>query len=211
MTHQHDIADTMRAADHASRSYGFGLLISRIFHPVFMNMLMFLIVGYFTGATRLQGIAWAFACVVVLVVPPALFFNWRMRQGAYSDEDVSVRQQRTELYLFGIATVAVGMVVLMLLGLPKPFVALLVSALVLGVLGVAINSFWKISVHGGSVAATATVAALYSPELAILLWLGALAVAWARVRTGNHTPMQVGAGMLLSSIVVLLVFRAVAG
>src|SRR3712207_8306763 len=55
--------------------------------------------------------------------------------------------------------------------------------------------FWKISAHSSSIGATATVALLYSRPLGVLLWACAIAVGWARVRTRNHTPMQVLAGL----------------
>jgi len=63
--------------------------------------------------------------------------------------------------------------------------------------------------HSASIAATATVALLFWQGLGLLLWLCALAVGWARVRTGNHTPLQVLAGFLSALIVVLVVFQLV--
>lgn len=207
MNGRHNVSNEILADGHNSRSYALGLLLSRIFHPIFLNVLMFLVVGFYTASAHLWGILWAFACIFAMVVPTTLFFRWRFRQGAYTDEDVSQRHQRTELYLFGVLNVVVSTIILQAFGLPRPFLALLVAALLIGLLGVTINAFWKISVHAGSVASAATVASLYAPELGVVLWLGTLAVGWARVRTGNHSPMQVVAGALLSASVVLLVFR----
>lgn len=211
MAQRHDMpSDVLAAPDRERRSYALGLLLSRLFHPIFMNIGMFLIVGYFAMTTHLQGMLWAVLCIALLIIPPTLFFTMRLRQGVYSDEDISVRHQRTELYLFGLGTVTVSTAILLLLGVPRPFLALLVCAFVMGALATLINLFWKISVHGASVASLATVALLYSRGVGIALWLGALAVGWARVRTGNHTPLQVLAGFVLAATVVVTVFYLVA-
>jgi membrane-associated phospholipid phosphatase len=85
----------------------------------------------------------------------------------------------------------------------------MIMVLALGLIGGVINLFWKISVHAASIASLATVALLYSRNLGIALWVCALAVGWARVRTGNHTPLQVLAGFLCAATVVLIVFQLV--
>jgi membrane-associated phospholipid phosphatase len=87
----------------------------------------------------------------------------------------------------------------------------MLAALALGLIGGLINLLWKISVHAASIASVATIALLYSRDLGIGLWVCALAVGWARVRTGNHTPMQVLAGFLLAVTMVLVVFQLVVG
>jgi len=180
--------------------------ISRVFHPIILNMVMFLIVGYYAFDTATIGLPWAGLCVLMQVVPTTLFYVIRMRQGMYSDEDVSVRQQRNELYLFGLVTVLVGTAILVPLGLPRAMLALLISAIALGVVGGLVNMFWKISVHGASIAATAMVALHYARWLGVIVWLCALLVGWARVRTRNHTPLQVLAGFCAAALIVGSVF-----
>jgi membrane-associated phospholipid phosphatase len=211
MAHEREMAGEIFAAQGLdSRGHAIGRLISRIFHPILMNVVAFLIVGYFALETPSAGLWWAGVCMLLQVLPPTIFFTIRARQGAYVDEDVSVRQQRNELYLFGLVTVLIGLALLILLGAPQAFLALLVCGLALGVLGGVINLFWKISIHAASIASTATVALLFSRSLGVALWLCALAVAWARVRTRNHTPLQVLAGFTLAVLIVLMVFSVFA-
>ncbi|KAB8139762.1 phosphatase PAP2 family protein [Chloroflexia bacterium SDU3-3] len=210
MAQQPHMSSELLADDRASRSYAFGLLLSRIFHPVPLAIFMFLVVGIYAADSASSGIVWAIVCVLTMILPTTIFFAVRLRQGVYSDEDVSQRHQRTELYVVSISTMVLGTGVLAYLGLPRPFLALLASSLLIGLLAFGINMFWKISVHAGSVASAATVATLYSGGLGLALWLCALAVGWARVRTGNHTVMQVTMGMLLALSVITLVFRLMA-
>ena len=194
---------------HDDRGYAFGRRLSQIFHPIPMNIATFLIAGYFGLANHALGLAWAAVCIVAALLPPTLFYFIRLRRGAYGDEDVSIRQQRNELYLFSFVWVLLATLALGAFGVPRALLAFLCVALALGVIGGVINLFWKISVHSASIAATATVALLFWQWLGVLLWLCALAVGWARVRTGNHTPLQVLVGLVSALIVVLVVFRLV--
>lgn len=206
----HDVShETLPPSYLAGRGYALALLLSRVFHPILLNVAMFVIVGYYAQTTSWEGMKWALACIVAQVVPPTLFFTYRLRQGAYSDEDVSRRQQRNELYVFGLMTVLGGIALLLPLGLPRAFMALLLCALIVGVVCATINLAWKISVHAASIASTATVALLFSQTLGIILWICAVAVGWARVRTRNHTPLQVLAGFVVAAIVVATVFQVV--
>lgn len=200
----HDTYDSNAAPN--GPGYLLARRISQIFHPILMNLLSFLIVGYAALGTHSIGLMWAGICILALLLPPTLFYYFRMRQGAYSDEDVSVREQRNELYLFGFVWVAIAAVGLRFLGAPGPFLALVLCALGIGLIGGVVNLFWKISAHAAAIGSVATIALLYWQPLGVALWLCALAVGWARVRTRNHTPMQVLAGLASATLVVLAAF-----
>jgi membrane-associated phospholipid phosphatase len=190
----------------SGRSYALARFLSRLFNPIVLNIVSFLIVGAAALATPAEGLQWAALCILVLILPPTMFYYVRLRQGVYSDEDVSIRQQRNELYAIGFAWVLISMLILGWLGLPRPFMGLLVCGLAMGLVGGFVNLFWKISAHASSIAATATIALLYSRPLGLVLWVCAIAVGWARVRTRNHTPMQVLAGFGSAVLIVLVVF-----
>ena len=192
-----------------SRSYALGRVISQIFHPILLNIASFLIVGYMSLSTHASGLRWAGVCILALILPPTGFYYMRLRQGVYSDEDVSEREQRNELYLFGFIWVLIATAALGLLGVPRPFIALMICALALGVIGGVVNLFWKISAHATAIASTATIALLYWPPLGVALWACAVLVGWARVRTHNHTPMQVLAGFASAATVIVAVFELI--
>jgi membrane-associated phospholipid phosphatase len=206
---QHEVTvETFQQAPAGGRSYTLARIISQVFHPMALGVLSFLIVGYFALPGRFVGLAWALLGVGLQIVPVFAFFTIRMRQGAYSDEDVSIRSQRNELYLFSMINLLVGLVVLVLLQTPLPFLALLCGALLLGVSAALINLRWKISVHASTAASCATIALLYDRPLGLALWLCAFLVGWSRVRTRNHTSLQVLAGYGLATVCVWLTFRA---
>ncbi|NTV62340.1 MAG: phosphatase PAP2 family protein [Oscillochloris sp.] len=204
MTHQNDLtAEALRRGAVPGRGYAIARTISQIFHPVILSIVSIFIVGIMGVEPVSRGLGWAVVCTLIQVLPPTIFFGIRLRQGAYVDEDISERSQRNEIYLFGMITVLLGVVLLSLLGAPRPLVALLTSAALINALCWIINLFWKISVHAAGIGSCATIVALYSEPLGLLLWVGALSLGWARVRTRNHTLMQVVAGLALSCACVV--------
>lgn len=182
--------------------------ISQILHPVVLGIVSIFIVGLLGVRPLLDGVVWSLVTAFLQVVPPTLFFTWRLRQGAYTDEDVSVRTQRNELYLFGLANLSVGLVILIVLRAPTPFLAMVTAAILISAVAWLINLSWKISVHASSMGSTATLATLYSEPLGLALWACALALGWARVRTRNHTLAQVLAGLALATTCVVVTFMA---
>jgi membrane-associated phospholipid phosphatase len=209
MTQHNDLAaEALRRGAAPGRGYAVARSLSQIFHPVTLSVVSIFIVGALGVQPMASGLGWAVLCTLIQVLPPTIFFTVRLRQGAYTDDDVSVRTQRNELYLFGMATVLAGVALLGALGAPRPFVALLASAALINGLAWLINLSWKISVHSAGIGSCATIAAIYSRPLGMLLWVCALSLGWARVRTRNHTPMQVVAGLALACACVVGSFLA---
>ena len=137
MAHHRDTTPAQMIDD---RGYSFGRLVSQVFHPILMNILTFVIVGYYGLENPAVGLAWSGLCVLVAVLPPTLFYIVRRRQGAYGDEDVSIRQQRNELYLVGFVWALIATVALVALGLPRPHLAIMLTVLALGLVGVALRA-----------------------------------------------------------------------
>lgn len=209
MSQQHNLtAEALQRGAIPGPGYTAARIVSQVFHPVTLGVISVFVVGVFALPQQLIGLSWAILCVTIQVVPPMIFFTIRLRQGVYSDKDVSIRQQRNELYLFSMITVLIGIVLLLLLNAPIPFVALLCSGALLNMACWLINLFWKVSVHAASAASCATIVSIYTQFLGLFFWLCVLAVGWSRVRTRNHTMTQVGAGMCLATAGVVGVFMA---
>jgi membrane-associated phospholipid phosphatase len=76
-----------------------------------------------------------------------------------------------------------------------------------GVVVLLITLRWKISIHAGSAAGSATVLALLYGAWALPLLLGVAVIGWSRVVLGKHSWAQVVAGALVSGLITLLVFQ----
>jgi hypothetical protein len=121
MTQSKDLtAEAHRRGAAPGRGYAVARWLSQVFHPVVLGIVSLCIVGFIGVLEPPVGLGWTSLALALQVIPVVAFFNIRLRQGAYSDDDVSVRHQRTELYLFGLATVLVGLALLSLLGAPSP-------------------------------------------------------------------------------------------
>ncbi|MGQ9826552.1 MAG: phosphatase PAP2 family protein [Roseiflexus sp.] len=200
--------EALDSAEMESRSLTLARLLSQIFNPVFVTIAAYVLVGVYVPDK--SGLAWAGGIIAVQTVPSLLYYLVRLRQGGFSDADVSVRQERNELYLFGIVSVLLTSGLLLTFNAPRPFLALTVGMLGIGVVCSLINLTWKISMHGAAIGALATLALIYSNVLGIMCWVCAAAVAWARVRTRNHTPGQVIAGLAVAMVVIALSFLMLA-
>ncbi|MFV9504611.1 MAG: phosphatase PAP2 family protein [Oscillochloridaceae bacterium umkhey_bin13] len=207
MPRQYDLAaEAIQRGAPPGRGYVIARIISQVLHPIILGVVSLLIVGLLGVEPRLEGLLWALLSATLQIVPPTIYFVIRLRQGAYSDDDVSDRSQRSELYLIGIANLLLGLGILTLLGAPDAIRATVAAAVLMSLIAFVINLSWKISVHASSMGTTATLAALYSQPLGLMLWLCVLALGWARVRTRNHTIGQVVAGTALATSTVLLTF-----
>lgn len=192
------------------KTYRFGRILSQIFHPITNGIASFLIVGAFAADfvdARLRGLGWALVVVALLVLPPTMYFYFRLFRGHYSDDDISQRQQRNGLYFFSVGSVVLAAVALYALSVPTVFLQLIGASIGIMVACMVINFAWKISVHSASIATLATLTTYYLRPLGIFFWIAAFALGWARIRTGNHTIWQVIAGWAVALLGVLLTLR----
>ena len=190
-------------------AYRIGRVISQIFHPIINGFASFLLIGAASPdlPSPRYGLAWAAACVMTLIIPPAAYFYFRLFRGDFSDDDVSRRSERHGLYVTSISSTIAGAGVLYMLGVPGVFLRLMAAAVGVTAVCMVINMRWKISVHSASIATLSTLAKLLLQSLGVVLWVCALVVGWARIRTGNHTPLQVLAGWGVAVAGVLLAFQ----
>lgn len=145
------------------------------------------------------------ATVVALVVAGAILpMLWiivrRVRAGAWSDHDVSIREQRTRLYPVAIAIAGATVLLVFFLAPPGPVLRGTVAVLGLIVAASLINLVLKISLHTAFAVFTA-VALLPDPLLCTATGVIALAVAWSRLVLRRHTVPEVLGGALLGLIV----------
>jgi membrane-associated phospholipid phosphatase len=188
--------------------YRIGRILSQMFHPIPNGILSFLVVGAFAGDfidQRWRGIGWAMIVIAVLVLPPTLYFYYKLFRGHYSDDDISQRSQRHGLYIFSLGSVLLASIALYALSVPPVYLRLVGASIATMLICMLINFYWKVSVHSASIATLATISAKFLPALGVALWIAAFAVGWARIRTGNHTAGQVLAGWLIAAASVLLV------
>ena len=190
-----------------SRSERLAHVISEVLSPVYQVFFMLLVVGiHSAGLARgllLGGTAALFAGGI-----PYLVLAAGVRRGRFTDMHLSRREERPVMMAIGLASVIVGLGVMVLLDAPRELFAL-VGAMVAGVaVALLISTFWKISIHTSVTAGSATILVLVFGPWALALVPLVFAVAWARVALRAHTVSQVLVGAAVGAAVAYYVFTA---
>lgn len=129
-----------------------------------------------------------------------------VRRGTLTDHHIGVREQRRTPLLYGFFSLLAGLTVLVLLGAPRPLVAMVVVMFAVLLVTTGINQVWKLSAHAAVSAGSAGVLiTVFGPALLVVVPVVAL-VAWSRVRLRDHTTSQVLAGAAVGVLVAVPTF-----
>lgn len=184
---------------------GFAKAISFFLGPVFILLpIPFVLVVRFTQ-DYFYALKWTiFSYAFILAV--AIFVIIGVLLGVFSNFDVSKREQRPLLFSFSAFAAFCYVLSLYILNGPKIlFVGFF--AIILGLITIVIINKWiKASIH----VATATsvllfIGIVYKGYYFLLLSLIPL-LAWARIKTKEHTPMETIIGSVLGIVITLIVY-----
>lgn len=174
--------------------------VSVLAHPFVLAPLLVAIVA--SRSLPPQRAAAVVAFVVAGSILPMLWIMVRrVRSGAWSNHDVSIREQRTGMYPVALALVIATILLLYLTDPSGPVLRGTIAVLALIAAASIINRWLKVSLH--TAFAWFTAVSLFSMNLALGIGGGvvALAVAWSRLELRRHTPAEVVAGILLGATV----------
>lgn len=167
-------------------------ILSAALHPF--------VVGPLTAALATRNWRWTAAIAATTILPLTALLIRRTRRGAWSDFDVSRREQRPGLYFAAIPLLVLTAIVVWWLGAPPWFLRSFLAIAFLFAAGLIGNRFLKISLHMmfGAFALT-VVGRLYPFSVFLTLPLLA-ALAWSRWRLERHTPTEIGVGLVLGTL-----------
>lgn len=183
----------------------FAKAISFFLGPIFILLpIPFILVAKFTQ-DHSYALKWTvFSYVFILAV--ALFVIVGVFLGVFSNFDVSKREQRPLLFSFSAFVIICYLLSLLIFNGPK-ILFLALFAIVLGlIVFVIVNKWIKASIH----VATATsvllfIGVVYKGYFFLLLALIPL-LAWARVKTKEHTFLETLIGSVLGMLITLIVY-----
>lgn len=135
------------------------------------------------------------------ILPMLWMMVRRVRSGAWTDHDVSVREQRRGMYPVALALVTATILLLLLTDPSRSVLRGTVAVLALIVSASIINLWLKVSLHTAFAWFTAVCLSSMSFALGLGAGLVALAVAWSRVELRRHTLPEVVGGVLLGATV----------
>lgn len=183
--------------------------VTEIFAPPNLVVVVLLAVGWHGGGAR--GVAWALVAAAFCSLVPYTAVRRGIRRGRWTDRHLGLREQRVAPMLVAMASIIVGLGVL--LGFPSaPRELLALQVAMLAGLGVSlvITRWWKVSIHTAVVSGVISVLMLtYGAAIIAAVPLVAL-TGWSRVALGDHTAAQTVAGALVGAVAATAVFGVLA-
>ena len=184
----------------------FARLITEVLAPAPVAAILLVAVSLHSAASLAEGLGWAALVVLVVCALPLSYVLRQVGRGRLTDRHVSQREQRRLPMLVALGAIVCGVALLIWLGAPRELVVLLAAMIVGAVVCLLTTLVWKMSIHTGTIAATALILAIiFGPPLLVLEVFAAL-VAWARVTLGVHTVAQVIGGGIIGAAVPAAVF-----
>ncbi len=182
-------------------------LVSNILAPASISLPLIVLVALYQAQNVLRALSYALITIFFLSVGPFIYILMAVRMGKISDVDVSRRTERAGPFLFGISSVLVGWLVLIILQGPKNLQTLLIITAVSGIVMMVTTLWWKISIHASSMGGAATILTAFYGAVMLPTFLLLILVSWSRVVLRRHTVLQVVAGSLVSIALSLLVLK----
>jgi len=181
-------------------------LTSIIFSPFLVGLALILLVSFESTASILDAIKWSLILIALSILPIYLVVVYLVRSNKLDGILISIRQQRSKIYVLAAILTGIGCIILFYLKAPLIMLALFVTGFFGTAIFMGINLWWKISLHTAFIAASVTLLViLYGFMAAVAIVLIPL-VAWSRLELESHSPAQLVAGALLAISILPAVF-----
>jgi membrane-associated phospholipid phosphatase len=160
-------------------------------------------------ADGVTGLCWGAVAALFAGVLPTVFINRGVRRGQWDDRYVGAKRPRLIVLAFIIASVAVGLALLVGLGAPRELSGYIGCMLASVALLAAITLVWKVSIHCAVAAGSVTIFTLLFGPNPIPAYLLVALTAWSRVVLKDHTTAQVIAGSLLGVAAAVVTYAVI--
>ena len=170
------------------------------------NWLIVTVVAIGWHADGRAGIGWGLLAALFTAVLPTLFISYGVRHGRWSDRNVGARRPRLLVLAFITASVAAGLILLLVLGAPRLLTGYLAFMLASVAVLAAITTVWKISIHCAVASGSVVILALTYGPLVLLGYALVGLLGWARVTVQDHTVAQVVAGSVLGAVAAAVAY-----
>lgn len=183
-------------------------LVTEVTAPAPTAALLLVAVALHSAGSVRAALGWGLLAAVFAALIPFGFIVVGVLRGRWSNHHVPQREHRRVPLTVGIVSVVVGLLVLSAGGAPRELLALVAAMLVGLTVTLLVTQVWKVSIHASVAAGTAAILLQVFGAAALPAIPAVAVIAWARTKTGDHTPAQVGAGCVLGALVAALVFPA---
>ena len=182
--------------------------ISNILAPVTISGPLVVLVALYHTVNLMSELVYACVTLFFLSFGPLVYILLGVRLGKLSDIGLTQRAERTGPFLFSIASISLGLAILIYIHGPKNLETVLICTGVSAVILMVTTLRWKISVHASSLAGAATMLTALYGIIVLPTFLLLVIVSWSRVVLRRHTVAQVVVGSLvgiaLTTIIIIL-------
>ena len=172
------------------------------------NWLIVTVVAIGWYADGRAGLGWGLLAALFTAVLPTLFITYGVRRGRWSDRTVGARRPRLVVLAFITASVATGLILLLVLGAPRLLTGYLAFMLASVAVLAAITTVWKISIHCAVASCSVAILALSFGPLVLPAYALVALLGWSRVALRDHTVAQAVAGAVLGAGAAVLAYAA---
>jgi hypothetical protein len=159
-------------------------------------------------ADGLAGAGWGLLAAFFVAVLPTVFIDYGIRRGRWDDRNVGARRPRMVVLAFITASVATGLILLLVLGAPRILTGYLAFMLASVAVLAAITLVWKISIHCAVASGSVAILAFTYGPLVLSGYLLVGLLGWSRVALGDHTIAQTVVGSVLGAAAAALAYEA---
>src|SRR5580693_7866779 len=174
------------------------------------NWLIVTVIAIGWHADGRAGIGWGLLAALFTAVLPTLFISYGVRHGRWSDRNVGARRPRLLVLAFITASVAAGLILLLVLGAPPLLTGYLAFTLASVAVLALITMVWKISIHCAVASGSVTILALMYGPLVLCGYALVALLGWARVAVRDHSVAQVMAGSVLGAAAAAVAYALLA-
>ncbi len=181
------------------------VVVSEIFAPPLVLLVLLLEVGFREAGWA--GAGFGFLAAIFVAIGPYCAVIVLSRRGVVSDRFVGDRKQRAPVLIGVVASIIVGLVVLVIVDAPRALAFTTLTIAVGLVLVTAVNLVWKLSIHASFAMFFAVFQVILWGSWGIVALVVPIGVGWSRVYLRAHTVAQVFAGCaagLVIGVVYLL-------
>jgi hypothetical protein len=164
------------------------------------NWLIVTVVAIGWHADGRAGVGWGLLAALFTAVLPTLFISHGVRHGRWNDRNVGARRPRLLVLAFITASVAAGLILLLVLGAPPLLTGYLAFMLASVAVLALVTVVWKISIHCAVASGSVTILALTFGPLVLCGYVLVALLGWARVTVQDHSVAQVVAGSVLGAV-----------
>ncbi|KUO19317.1 phosphatase PAP2 family protein [Streptomyces dysideae] len=183
-------------------------LITDTLAPANLVIAILLIIGWHSTSSA-TGLGWGLLAALFCGGIPFAVIVLGLKRGNWTDKHIRVREQRAVPLLATMASVLIGISLLVVLQAPREVFALVVAMLVGLIMTVIVTIWWKVSVHTAVASGVVVILLLAFGMSMAPLVLGIAAIGWSRVALRDHTPSQTVVGALLGGLAAAVVFSAI--